>query len=1209
MNLIKLLIKSFLVIIAIMTVFLGGLMITLQTKSGQEWALKHTIAFIHTQTGLTFEPAKVEFHLPLSMHLYDLTILKEKEKLADIQQIKLDCLYPYLLQGRIIFSNLTVSGINLYSWEQEKNNSNGASYAWIDPSPLPFYVKVENLHIENMRMTPSFIHQLALNEELEHYTFNLKGMLSNNPLKTSLAMHLLFTASDLTGKFSPIQIGIDAQNSQLSLSMHTDRLPLMPEKEYNSSLALYASAPFNSWRNLAEGIPSNDSPIEGKFKMVLKDKQAIIKSKYQLLSLNEIELFKTSITTPFLELKGESSLNREQVRHCSFKGKIFQNENSLLLQGTAQGPYSRILMDLEAESPQILVHNHLISNIKTFISAAYASEIVEGMIDLEFESNEIPCKATSGFKWSYLQDSFNLHHLFVDVLQSKLRGDLTVHPSSLLMEGNLQAQANELQPIAQLAGIPMKGLVDLNLTLKTIDDGTSRHQGIDCELSGNNIHWQDFAVDRLNFSSHWKQNEVGLKSFLKAYQIQYRQTKIESGFFEIDWSNFWKNPQGRIQFAFNDVVDGALQIQEVQGESFFLDSQPHWQFKFKGQGIFNSPWQMKGEGLWHYDQNSIECHLNRLDGLYADVPLSLLQPLEVLYLPEKIQFSPLNLKWGEGELSANFSLIGDRFSLNFQTNSISSKLWHVINPLFPLIGNASAFGHLEGNLQNPLGQIRIEFQNIQISEDYLAKRPSLKGSIELAMNSKGIAIDSQIFGIGRNPFILKGVVPFQLSLIPFSIKEDDALQFSLDINAEGELDTYLHHLLKDFPNLSGRAKMALRLNGKINEPQVHGSLDITDAIYENQDTGAIYNNIQARLEGDGSKINLKTFSAEDSKGGSITGNGVVEIDAQQNYPYSFNIQASHLYILNSDYATIVASGPLHLIGKKNKGKLQGNLTVEQATVHLEEALPKEIKTIEVNYFNLPEGQQLPLVENNSTATLDLDIKLNAGEVLIEGNHLKSTWKGEVAITGNTGQPLLFGDLRISGGEYDLKGKTFNLTQGSIHFAGSPAKKTTLYVVASKEIDPIKVEMIVKGPVNKLGVSFRSNPPMSQREVLSYILFGRGISDITPGEGDTLNQSFVALNSSDSSDEKMDLLSRLRNNIGIDRLDFSASGEGENKDVTLQVGKYIWKDVLISLNKSIGAASDRVAIEAKLMKNLKAQAEMDIGSSAQGKISLKWKRDY
>jgi translocation and assembly module TamB len=146
-------------------------------------------------------------------------------------------------------------------------------------------------------------------------------------------------------------------------------------------------------------------------------------------------------------------------------------------------------------------------------------------------------------------------------------------------------------------------------------------------------------------------------------------------------------------------------------------------------------------------------------------------------------------------------------------------------------------------------------------------------------------------------------------------------------------------------------------------------------------------------------------------------------------------------------------------------------------------------------------------------------------------------------------------------------------------------------------------------VTKPVISFRSNPPLSQREVLSYILFNRGISDITPDQGDQLSQSFISLNSSEQTKSSDDFLSRLRNNIGIDHLDFTTNDNKENKDFGLQVGKHITEDIMVTVNQSMVSLSPIIAVEAKLRKNLKAQAEAGVVQDAPIRMSIKWKKDY
>lgn len=310
-----------------------------------------------------------------------------------------------------------------------------------------------------------------------------------------------------------------------------------------------------------------------------------------------------------------------------------------------------------------------------------------------------------------------------------------------------------------------------------------------------------------------------------------------------------------------------------------------------------------------------------------------------------------------------------------------------------------------------------------------------------------------------------------------------------------------------------------------------------------------------------------------------------------------------------------------------QSKLEGKLTIDQATVRLEEALPRQIKNIDIKYINLAQGEEsLPhdLEEKEAASAIELEIKLNAPQVHIEGEHLKSEWKGNVLVTGTAEHPLLHGDVRIVQGEYDFNGKTFNLSEGNIHFAGTPDKKTTLYIVASKEMDRITAEIIVKGAAHKPAIRFRSNPPLSQADVLSYILFNHGTFDMTSDEekqlnsfrsndrGEQLSQSLSSLQSSEQSKGFSDLISRFRNNIRLDRLDFVMSQNKESigwNGLEFQVGKHITENVMVTINQGMTSLSPIIAVEAKLHKNLKAQAQAEVGEDAPIRMSIKWKKDY
>jgi translocation and assembly module TamB len=270
-------------------------------------------------------------------------------------------------------------------------------------------------------------------------------------------------------------------------------------------------------------------------------------------------------------------------------------------------------------------------------------------------------------------------------------------------------------------------------------------------------------------------------------------------------------------------------------------------------------------------------------------------------------------------------------------------------------------------------------------------------------------------------------------------------------------------------------------------------------------------------------------------------------------------------------------------------------------------MPAHMKAVDVKYVNVPaaSNSKIVLLDEKDDIPIHLNVTLNIpGQAYVLGRALTSEWSGSITFTGTTDHVLTNGELNLLSGDYIFNGRSLMGANGTIHFAGDPATKTTLYVTASQEIDEYHVEMILKGPVHDPVLAFRSNPPLSKKEILSLVLFNSKISEITPFQGAQLSQTVISL--SDGMD-KSDTLSRIRNSIGIDRIDISSVDTCDSNEVTIRVGKYISRGLFVSVNKSITADKNQVAIEANVTRHIKMKGE--VGDDAEANLNLRWENQY
>ena len=166
--------------------------------------------------------------------------------------------------------------------------------------------------------------------------------------------------------------------------------------------------------------------------------------------------------------------------------------------------------------------------------------------------------------------------------------------------------------------------------------------------------------------------------------------------------------------------------------------------------------------------------------------------------------------------------------------------------------------------------------------------------------------------------------------------------------------------------------------------------------------------------------------------------------------------------------------------------------------------------------------------------------------------------------------------------------------------------SAFYISAQQNIGSVLIDVIVKGTLGDLSLAFRSSPMLSQKEILSYILFGRPLRAITPFQGSELSQSILRLH--DVSKEGFDLLGKIKNALSfIDRIDFVPGDSDQAGDFSLKVGSYILPRLFIGLKKNFTSNAQGIEIEADILPNIKLQAELNDDSERQ--LHLKWKKDY
>lgn len=228
----------------------------------------------------------------------------------------------------------------------------------------------------------------------------------------------------------------------------------------------------------------------------------------------------------------------------------------------------------------------------------------------------------------------------------------------------------------------------------------------------------------------------------------------------------------------------------------------------------------------------------------------------------------------------------------------------------------------------------------------------------------------------------------------------------------------------------------------------------------------------------------------------------------------------------------------------------------------------------------------------------LDLLINApNQVFIRGRGVDAEMGGQLRIQGTTRNVVPIGSLQLIRGRVDLLGKRFVLTEGLVELQGSLVP--VIRLVAETSQDGVTTRIVIDGEARDPEITFQSSPEMPEEEVLSQLLFGRGLDNISPLQAAQLANAIAVLAGRGGEG----IVGRLRNQVGLDDLDLQTDDEG---NVQVRAGKYLTENVYTDVSVGDGGKS---TINLNLDVSETIRARGSVSSDGESTIGIYFERDY
>jgi len=534
-------------------------------------------------------------------------------------------------------------------------------------------------------------------------------------------------------------------------------------------------------------------------------------------------------------------------------------------------------------------------------------------------------------------------------------------------------------------------------------------------------------------------------------------------------------------------------------------------------------------------------------------PLVLEQAAVLTRTGDGWQLAPTRVSFGGGRATVAGNS-GSRPSVRAQLQSMPLEVLDIISPDLDLSGRAS--GSLDYAWKGSRsGSLNLTVRGLSRSGLVLASQPiDLGVKAILTDNQAGLRAvavsNGQTIGRAQARFAPLGNGPVMAELMNSPL--------FAQLRYQGPADTLWRLSGVEVFDLTGPIAIGADIGGRLVDPQVRGSMRAQNARLESPVTGTVITNLIADGRFVGPRFLFSRLGGQTPEGGSIEGSGSVTFSEGRTL-LDLAFSANQAQLLNRDDVAAKVTGPLKVQSNGRGGTISGNLRLNSGRFTLGQASSAaSVPQLAVRHTGIDEAD---VIEPEDLHPWKLDVDLAGGSLQVRGLGIRSTWTTDLKIGGSADSPAFTGRADLVRGDYEFAGRTFRLERGIIRFRGESPPNPLLDIRAEAQVQGLDATVLVQGTGLKPEISFASVPQLPQDELLSRILFGTSITNLSAPEALQLASAVAALNSGTGS---LDPINALRRAVGLDRLRIIPADIATGQKTALAAGKYIGRKLYVEV---------------------------------------------
>jgi translocation and assembly module TamB len=302
----------------------------------------------------------------------------------------------------------------------------------------------------------------------------------------------------------------------------------------------------------------------------------------------------------------------------------------------------------------------------------------------------------------------------------------------------------------------------------------------------------------------------------------------------------------------------------------------------------------------------------------------------------------------------------------------------------------------------------------------------------------------------------------------------------LDLAANGSVNLKLAETLDPDITASGISTFRVEAHGPLKNPGLQGTVDFQNGALSFEDLPNGLSQLHGTLQFNQDRLEVKSLTAM-SGGGPLTVGGYL---AYQHGIYAdLSVTGKGVRIRYPQGISSLADATLHLQGSQNNLFLSGDALITRFTVS-----PDLDFAALAAQANAATSITPPDAPSNH---IRLDVRIHSSPQLnFQNAFAKLAGDVDLRLRGTIANPALQGSISVTEGNAIIAGTRYELQRGDISFTNPVRIEPLIDLSATARVEDYDITLSLHGTPDKMNVSYRSDPPLPESDVVALLALGR-----------------------------------------------------------------------------------------------------------------------